>query len=182
MIRKRVKPQRMAEHADSMVHPVNNVVWINVNTLIANDYNPNNVQPQEMRLLKHSIMISGWIQPILVTQEHVIIDGFHRATLVKSDSEVRGLTNSKVPVVVMDLTEPERMLLTIRINRAKGTHIAFKMANVVKALINDYGMDTEEIQRAIGATAAEVDLLLYKDVFAKMDIENHTYSNAWFPK
>jgi len=117
--------------------PISNIEWIDVDELNANDYNPNVVFTKEKELLKFSIIKNGWIQPILTTEENIIIDGFHRATLAKTDKEVKKLTNSKVPVVRMKLSEPERMLLTIRINRAKGSHIAVKMGDIIKKLINN---------------------------------------------
>lgn len=133
--------------------PISNVQWVEVEKLQANDYNPNVVFTDEMKLLKYSIQKSGWIQPILVTQDYVIIDGFHRATLAKQDKEIT--VDGKVPCVVMELSEPERMLLTIRINRAKGSHIAVKMSDIIHKLVNDYCMSIEAVGHGIGARKDE---------------------------
>ena len=57
--------------------PISNVEWVDVRTLNANDYNPNVVLNQELNLLAFSLLKTGWIQPILITNENVIIDGFH---------------------------------------------------------------------------------------------------------
>lgn len=160
--------------------PVSNIKWVDVEKLSANDYNPNVVFNDEMRLLKYSIIKSGWIQPILVTQDFVIIDGFHRATIAKQDKSIT--IDGKVPCVVMELSEPERMLLTIRINRAKGSHIAVKMSSIVHKLINDYCMSKEAVGNAIGARKDEVELLLMDNVFQKKNITEETkYSRAWIP-
>lgn len=160
--------------------PISNVKWIDVDSLAANDYNPNVVFSDEMNLLKFSIKKSGWIQPILVTQDNVIIDGFHRATLAKGDKSIT--VDGKVPCVVMYLSEPERMLLTIRINRAKGSHVAVKMHDIVTSLVNKYGMGIDAICRGIGARKEEVELLLMENVFQKKNINEATqYSKAWYP-
>lgn len=162
--------------------PISNVEWINASELSANDYNPNVVYNHEMKLLKFSLLKQGWIQPILVTQDYEIIDGFHRATLAKTDKDVKAMTKQLVPVVVMNLSEPDRMLLTIRINRAKGSHIAVRMSDVIKSLVNDYGMKVEAICKEIGATKDEVELLLMDNVFKQKGIDESTkYSNAWVP-
>lgn len=162
--------------------PISRVQWIDVEQLQANDYNPNVVFSKEMELLKFSLLRSGWIQPILVTQNNVIIDGFHRATLAKADKKVHELTNGKVPVVVMNLSEPERMLLTIRINRAKGSHIAVKMSDIIHKLVNEYGMPIKDICSGIGATKDEVELLLLDNVFKKHNVDKDSkYSKAWVP-
>ncbi len=163
--------------------PISNIEWIDVDELNANDYNPNVVFTKEKELLKFSIIKNGWIQPILTTEENIIIDGFHRATLAKTDKEVKKLTNSKVPVVRMKLSEPERMLLTIRINRAKGSHIAVKMGDIIKKLINNYGISKKKIMEQIGATKDEIELLMLDNVFKKYEFnEESEYSKAWVPK
>lgn len=161
--------------------PISNIQWIDVDLLNANDYNPNVVFNEGMKLLKHSIKVSGWIQPILITQDNVIIDGFHRATLAKQFKDLT--VDGKVPCVVMNLSEPERMLLTIRINRAKGSHIAIKMSDIIHKLVNDYGLPIEQIMNGIGATRDEVELLLLNNVFEAKKINEETqYSKAWYPK
>lgn len=162
--------------------PINNVEWVDVDSLTANDYNPNIVYKKELELLELSLLTQKWIQPILVTQDYVIIDGFHRAHLAKTSKKLREACGGKVPVVVMNLTEPERMLLTIRINRAKGSHIAFKMSDLIKALFHEHGIPIKQIAKEIGASKVEVELLLMEDVFQKLDIENHEYSKAWYPE
>lgn len=160
--------------------PISNVQWVDVDNLQANDYNPNVVFTDEMRLLKFSMQKQGWIQPILVTQEGVIIDGFHRATLAKQDKSIT--CDGKVPCCVLELSEPERMLLTIRINRAKGSHIAIKMSDIIHKLVNDYGMPMETICKEIGADKDEIELLLIDNVFQKKQITEETqYSKAWYP-
>jgi ParB-like chromosome segregation protein Spo0J len=161
--------------------PISNIEWVDVEKLSANDYNPNVVFSDEMRLLRFSLKKHGWIQPILCTQDYVIIDGFHRATIAKTHADVT--CGGKVPCCIMQMSEAERMLLTIRINRAKGSHIAVKMADIIHALVNDFGMPIETICREIGADKAEVELLLMDDVFARKNINEETqYSKAWYPK
>lgn len=163
--------------------PISNITWIEVDSLSANDYNPNIVYSKEMELLKLSITKNGWIQPILVTGDYVIIDGFHRASIAKYDAEVRNITGGKIPAVIMNINEAERMLLTIRINRAKGQHIALKMADVIKTLVNEYNMPVNEICRQIGANKDEIELLLMDSVFKKHDVTKESkYSKAWIPK
>lgn len=158
--------------------PISNVQWIDVNLLTANDYNPNVVLNEEMKLLRFSIIKNGWIQPILITKEHVVIDGFHRSTLGKMYPDIT--VDGKVPCVIMDMSEPERMLLTIRINRAKGSHMALKMSEIIHTLVHTYGLPIKQICEGIGATKKEVDLLLMDNVFQAKGITEETeYSRAW---
>jgi ParB-like chromosome segregation protein Spo0J len=167
--------------------PINRVQWVPVDQLNANDYNPNHVLAQEMRLLKHSMLEQGWIQPVLVSKAddedtYTIIDGFHRATLVKTDKHVFNMTNGFVPCVIMDMTVPERKMLTVRINRAKGSHSAVRMHEIVAGLVSEHGLPVDAIMRGIGATRHEVDTLLTENLFKKFDVDNTPYSEAWKPK
>src|SRR5256885_364426 len=95
--------------------PIEMIEWRDPETLDANLYNPNVVVSKEMELLKLSLERQGWIQPILITPNGTIIDGFHRTTIAR-------LNGWLVPCAVLDLDEKERMILTVRINRAKGSH------------------------------------------------------------
>jgi len=45
--------------------PVLNVKMVDIDKVVANDYNPNKVAPPEMQLLKHSIEEDGYTQPIV---------------------------------------------------------------------------------------------------------------------
>lgn len=169
-----------------MNHPINRVQWIDVNLLDANDYNPNHVMGPEMKLLAFSLKKQGWIQPILVwpdpkTDRYVIIDGFHRHMVTKTDKTVWAMTDGKVPVVVMDMTEAERKLLTIRINRAKGNHAAFKMHEIITSVVKDHAYSIDQVCEAIGADRDEVQTLLAEDVFAKKEVDKFNFSKAWVP-
>ena len=163
-----------------MNNPIDNIIWLDINLLKANDYNPNHVYKKEMELLKFSIQKNGWIQPILITKDYVIIDGFHRVTISKVYPEIT--KDGKIPCCILDISEPERKLLTVRINRAKGSHIALKMGDLIKSLVLDDGISKDEICKQIGATKEEVELLLLDNVFKKKKIDENTkYSNAWIP-
>lgn len=168
-----------------MENPIDNIKWLHVDNLNPNDYNPNVVYNRELELIEHSILTNGWIQPILINKEedgYVIIDGFHRYSLSRNSAKLRTKFKGKVPCAIMELPKEERMLLTIRINRAKGSHIACKMSEIIKTLVETYEMSIERIMKEIGATKDEIELLLMDDVFKKLDIQNHKYSKAWYPR
>lgn len=169
--------------------PINNVRWIHTDDLRSNAWNPNHVLGPEFVLIKKSLMTNGWIQPVLVSEEvdgdgktyYEIIDGFHRSTMTKIDAEVAAMTGGRVPAAVLRLSVAERMMLTVRINRAKGSHQASLMHKLIKGLIEDHGVSIDEVCAGIGASPHEVERLMMDNVFVKLDIENHTYSQAWRP-
>lgn len=169
-------------------HPISRVQWMDVNDLRANSYNPNVVLTPEMKLLSFSLRTQGWIQPILVAhdpndsgREYEVIDGFHRFTLCRTDPAVNAMTGGKIPVVVMELSKAERMMLTIRINRAKGNHMAIRMHEIVHDLFHAQGVSMEAICEGIGADKHEVQTLLAENVFQKKDVANVPYSKSWIP-
>lgn len=169
--------------------PINNVRWIETDKLRSNAWNPNHVLGPEFALIKKSLMTNGWIQPVLVSEEQdadggtyfEIIDGFHRSTLTKMDAEVAAMTGGRVPAAVLRLSVAERMMLTVRINRAKGSHQASLMHSLVKALVTEHGVSIEAVCAGIGADRHEVERLMMDNVFVKFDIEGHEYNTAWRP-
>lgn len=161
--------------------PVEDIQWIDCDSLKANHYNPNRVMNAEMNLIERSILRTGWIQPILVNKNLTIIDGFHRWTLSRLSTQLREKYHGKVPCAVLDVTDAEAMVITVRINRAKGTHLAFRMSDYIKELIKTHKIPIDDLAKDIGATIEEVELLMKSDVFEHKNIENWTYSEAWFP-
>lgn len=166
---------------DKPLEPVENIQWIDCDKLVANHYNPNRVMNAEMNLIEKSILKTGWIQPILVNRNNVIIDGFHRWTLSRLSSQLRDKYHGKVPCCVLDVSDAEAMVITVRINRAKGTHLAFRMSEYVRELVEKHKIPMDSLAQDIGATFEEVQLLMKSDVFEHKNVENWAYSEAWFP-
>ncbi len=165
---------------ESFKHPIDRIQWIDARTLNPNSYNPNIVMNKELELLRLSMLKQGWIQPIIVNGA-TIIDGFHRYWLSTNDKALIKAFNYQVPVCDLRLSEAEARLLTVRMNRAKGSHIAVKMHNLVTGLVKEYGQDPAYIAEQIGANRDEVELLLKENVFEALEIRKHKYSKAWIP-
>jgi len=164
-----------------MSDPVDNITWRDANSLQANEWNPNVVFTPELKLLERSILKCGWIQPIIINPDGLVIDGFHRWKLSQDSTLLKARYKGKVPCVVMELTKPEAMLLTIRINRAKGSHVAVQMSEIIRELIDTFRYEKEQIADNIGATIQEIDLLYQEGVFKMKNIEEYKYSKAWYP-
>lgn len=162
--------------------PIERIQWLPVELLHANDWNPNVVLNQELRLLEFSILESGWIQPVLVSKDFMVIDGFHRWALSRDSKALKSKYEGKVPCVVMDLEPWEAMLLTVRINRAKGSHMAVRMAELIKVVVDEYGVSLEEVGKQIGANKKEVHLLYQDSIFKRKNLKDYKYSKAWVPK
>lgn len=161
--------------------PINAVEWLDADTLSANAWNPNVVFNPELKLLERSILLTGWVQPVLVAKDLMIIDGFHRWRLSLESKALMKKYQGRLPCCILEIGQAQAMILTVRMNRAKGTHTALKMSSLVKALIDDHGMDRQQLAAEIGATSQEIDLLYQDGVFTAKKIDQYKYSKAWYP-
>lgn len=136
--------------------PISNVQWIDREELFSNSYNPNKVAPPELKLLKESILNSGWTQPIVIRESKEIVDGFHRWT-VSGHKEIHELTDGLVPVVVLnEIGEEEQMMATIRHNRARGQHGVKPMAVILQKLKDDHKLDDKTLNKLLGMEDEEI--------------------------
>jgi ParB-like chromosome segregation protein Spo0J len=162
--------------------PVSFPQWVPADMVVANDYNPNNVAPPEMRLLYLSIKEDGYTQPIVTQwdeerQKYVVVDGFHRNRVGKEYRNIRERTHGHLPVVIIDKDMKDRMASTIRHNRARGKHSVLGMTNIVVELVQ-LGWTDEEIGKHLGMDADEV--LRLKQVSGIADLfKDRKYSRSW---
>lgn len=161
--------------------PVSSVQWVDRGKLTANDYNPNIQTAIDTALLKISILASGWTQPIVVRPDMEIVDGFHR-WMVAEDSAVAELTDGLVPIVVLEEVDPdEQRMATVRHNRARGTHHVLKMSELVAELIDDFGVDPEELQVRLGMDDEEVERLHDRGEMTRRGSADE-FNQGWVPR
>ena len=162
--------------------PVYNVQAIPLKKIKANDYNPNRVAPPEMNLLELSIWEDGFTQPIVCyhdkeNDEYIIVDGFHRFTIMHTSERIRFREKDMVPVVVINKELGERMASTIRHNRARGSHNVDLMSNII-AELTEIGKSDSWICRNIGMSADE--LLRLKQITGLASLfADEDFSRSW---
>lgn len=71
----------MENNSIDLFAPLASLQWVDRDKLHANDYNPNKVSEENLKLLVQSILTNGWTLPIVVRPDYTIIDGFHRWTV-----------------------------------------------------------------------------------------------------
>ncbi len=157
--------------------PVLNVKMVDINKVVANDYNPNKVAPPEMRLLKHSIEEDGYTQPIVTYYDkendiYIIVDGFHRYRCAKEYFHLK-----EIPIVTIDKNLDDRIASTIRHNRARGTHQILDMSKIVMELTKA-GWDDSTISLHLGMELDEI-IKLKQVNGLKEAFSNHEFSRSW---
>ena len=162
--------------------PVYNVKAVPLHKVKANDYNPNSVAPPEMKLLEISIWEDGFTQPIVCyhdkeNDEYIVVDGFHRFTIMHTSDRIRHREKGLLPIVVIDKELGERMASTIRHNRARGSHNVDLMSNIVTELI-EIGKSDAWICRNVGMSADE--LLRLKQITGLASLfRDEEFSRSW---
>lgn len=161
--------------------PLSSLQWVDRDMLHANDYNPNKVSEDNLKLLTQSILTNGWTLPIVVRPDYTIIDGFHRWT-VAGREPLRTKLGGKVPVVIVDHhgDDSADVYGTITHNRARGTHLLEPMKAIVKRLL-DEGKTVNEIGKQLGMKPEEVFRLsgfTREEFLALMTKGHNTYSRA----
>lgn len=143
--------------------PVDCVQWVKMDSVEANDYNPNSVAPPEMQLLALSILEDGYTQPIVAWEagaKFEVVDGFHRNRVGRENAEVSARLKGYLPIVAIKESRDDRgdrIASTIRHNRARGKHKVAAMSEIVVELKRrnwspqkigaELGMDQDEVLR-----------------------------------
>ena len=145
-------------------HPSLNVQLIKAEQVMGNDYNPNRVAPPEMKLLTLSMRKDGVTMPVVVSdqprnkkQPYVVVDGFHRTTVIKNTKDINESLAGYVPVSKLNKDLDDRITSTVRHNMARGTHQVGLSSNLVVMLRRrnwnderigeELGMDADEVRR-----------------------------------
>jgi hypothetical protein len=162
--------------------PVDNVRWVPIEKVQANDYNPNSVAGKEMSLLYTSIKHDGYTQPIVTIYDskkdkYIIVDGFHRYFVAKSNEDILERNQGRMPIVVIDKDINDRMAATVRHNRARGSHSVQGMSNMVYEMLKN-GWEEADICNHLGMEPEELVRLKHITGFSKL-FEGKEYSKAF---
>lgn len=164
--------------------PAYKVIPVPIEKIVPNSYNPNAVAPPEMRLLYDSIKEDGYTMPIVCYYSrkddvYVIVDGFHRYRVMKDHKDIYERENGMLPVTVIDKTLSNRMVSTIRHNRARGSHDVDLMSNIIKEL-HEIGRSDAWIAKHMGMSRDEILRLKQITGLAALfrDVE---FGKAWKP-
>lgn len=148
-----------------------------IDKVVANNYNPNKVAKPEMELLYKSIAEDGLTMPVVTFYDEkldkfVIVDGFHRYTVVKDFFK-----SDVIAISVIDKDIRQRMASTVRHNRARGVHKVDLQAEMVVDLLKK-GWNEYEISKELGMDLEEVLRLKQQTGIAEV-FKNKEFSKSW---
>lgn len=161
--------------------PVDCVLWVKMDDVQANEYNPNKVATPEMKLLYESIKLDGYTMPIVTYKledgKREVVDGFHRNRIAKEYRDISKRTYGRLPASTINKSLDERMGSTIRHNRARGTHQIRSMSDIVLELTKQ-GWEDDKICKYLGMELDEV-IRLKQITGLKEAFANHEFSKSW---
>lgn len=160
--------------------PINEIIWVPIEKVYANDYNPNNVATPEMKLLYISVKADGYTQPVVTIYDekkdrYVIVDGFHRYSIMRRYKDIYLACEGKLPCVVLKGKKlSDLMASTVRHNRARGKHSITGMSNIVMEMLLNGETDVSICEK-LGLEPEELVRLKYITGYAKL-YEKKEYS------
>ena len=145
--------------------------------------NPNVMTKEQILSVANSIKKYGFIIPIIVNKDNVIIDGHQR----KKAAELLGMDG--VPVIRLNVDKVDAKLLKQIMNKLKGTHDLDLDLEEYKFILEEQGnldllkefvaMDDEYINEILLKTGG-VDLNLLKDEFNLPDSDKNNLEQITF--
>lgn len=157
--------------------PCLEVKIVPIDQVQANNYNPNAVSSNNMKLLEESILSNGFCFAVVTVwdpdlEKYIIVDGFHRYLIFRDYLQAQEL-----PIIVLDHDISKRMEATVQFNRARGVHQVELMGDLVQALV-EQGVDDAEIAQKLGMELEEVFRLKQITGIAEL-FKNQIYSKSW---
>lgn len=177
-VRNALKPVYINSKRGPIEVPCVNTILVKRELIQANNYNPNAVPADKMKLLTQSIVDNGFCFPVVTifdddTEKFIIIDGFHRYT----QGDEKWLDLDYIPLVFLKHSISQRMFATVQFNKARGVHQVDLDAELIRALI-EQGLTEDEI-----ADRLKIDIETihrYKSLTGVAEIfKNAQYSMSW---
>lgn len=139
-----------------------------ISELKSDGKNPNVMSAGQLTALKRNIEKYGFLVPVITNKDLVIADGEHR---VKAAKEI-GI--NEIPVIVLDIEEPDRQIIRQVMNKLKGTH-DYELDVILYQELIEAGKQ-DDLIALTGISEKEIGLLLnkfekeYKEVEFTADI------------
>ena len=157
-----------------MVKFKNSIEYVNADTLIPTEGNPNYVPQTIYQNIIDDIKQNGFYGAILINKDKEIVDGEHRWRALKS------LGVKKVPVIVDDeLNKDTSRIQTIRLNRERGYLTPVETGKMLTELTSTIPMDILSQTTSIPLTELTLLTNLKYDPTLQKETELHEQKISW---
>lgn len=127
--------------------------------------------------LESSLLEYGWVAPLVVRSDGTIIDGHARWMVAQQHARLA----RSIPVVHIECSDAEALLMHIRLNRARGQVTPSDLSLGISELLDEKAYERDELCEKLGMVPDEFDLLADGSVIKALNIPAHEYSEAWIP-
>ena len=135
------------------------VEWVPPDDIMIPDVRVTSVVEEDKMLeLTESIKEHGILQPIQVAEvegQLILIDGLHRLIAAKR------LGLQKVPIIKKPAKMDEVLIYNLIVNRQRGRSNPAQEAEIIKTLVDEYGMEVKDVAKQLGMSKAKA-TKLYK--------------------
>ena len=121
--------------------------------------------------------VNEQLAQLAASKGHVVVDGFHRRQVAKTDVQIRESLGGYLPVVRLDKSIEDRITSTVRHNMARGTHQVELTARLV-TLLRNHSWTNERIGTELGMEPDEVLRLKQMQGLAEA-FADREFSRAW---
>lgn len=165
-------PKKGQAAVDSLNLEVLTPVYVPIDQLKPNPWNPNRQAPGDFDLLLASMQTDGFTQPVVALPDGTIVDGEHRWRAAAR------LEMTEIPVVYVDLSIEDAKIATLRHNRARGSEDLELAADVLRDLEKLGALDWA--QDELGLSDFEVQRVM-ADLSAAEALAGEEFGRAWEP-
>ena len=140
-----------------------NIVYVDINLLVANPWNSNIVNHENELKLEESINRFGFVGPIVARKKknglHQIIGGYHRVKVAKK------LGYSQLPVIIKDVSDSKAKEIGLMLNSRYGADDSLLLAELINSLDDAFEltaflpMSDIEVETLMSATSYDFDTL-----------------------
>jgi len=128
------------------------IIDIDIKHIKLDEKNPNKMTNEQLEVLKRNIQKYGFLVPIILNKDYIIIDGEHRYMA----AEELGLT--KVKGIILDVNDIDKSVIRQVMNKLKGTHDYNLDQDEIKFLLDELGKDG--LMDITGLPETQIDSLL----------------------
>jgi len=155
------------------------IEYIKIDDLKLSEYNPRVIDENNLKNLKESLRIHGWLSPLVINsnpkRKNILISGHQRIKVAEE------LGMKEVPVIRKDLNLTQEKALNLALNKIGGEFEEDKLIELLSQINNE----NEDLLASTGFDTTEINYLLgireqsKEDIFAKSNEDDFEQGNKY---